>query len=409
MKKNPLEGIRVTDFTWAWAGPYSTMQLALLGAEVIKIESKKRPDHSRVRSLAAGRRLTNPNESPIFNDINLSKKGVTLDLTKPKAVELAKKMVSISDIVAENFRPGIMDKLGLGYNVLKEVKPDIIMLSSSALGATGPYRHYAGYAPTFAAISGIAHITGYKDGPPIPLMGSTDLRSATCSAFAILVALYHRAQTGEGQHIDLSSSEAISVLIGDAIMDYTMNNNIVSRKGNGDSVMAPHNCYQCREEDSWISIAVETDEEWQGLCDAMENPDWTKEKKFSDPYLRFENRTEMDRLIEEWTKDYSPYELMEKLQKLGVAAMPALTGKDLFNDPHLKERDFSAKVNHPVIGERTVIGPPWKLSETPAKIFSASPLMGEHNDYVFGDLLGIPKDKIEALKKEGVMGYFLIP
>jgi len=403
MARLPLQGIRVADFTWAWAGPYATMLLGLMGAEVIKIESTKRPDHSRMRSLAAGPTFGGPNQAPIFNDLNLNKMSITLDMTRPKAVELAKRVVRISDVVAENFRPGVMDKLGLGYEVLKEVKPDIIMLSSSAVGGTGPNRHYVGYAPTFAALGGMAHLTGYPDSAPIPMMGSSDLRSAATSAFAILAALYHRAQTGEGQHIDLSSTETIAVLVGEAFLEYTMNGRIPTREGNRDRIMAPHNVYPCQEENSWVSIAVATEEEWQALCHTMGDPAWVKDEKFSDAYRRWQNQEELDRLIGEWTINYSPTEVMEKLQKVGVAAVPSFSGLELFQDPHLKERGFAKEVQHPAIGKRLVVNAPWKFSATPAEVSRYGPLLGEHNQYVFGELLGLPQDEIQRLVAEGVI------
>lgn len=403
MARLPLEGIRIADFTWAWAGPYATMLLAFMGAEVIKIESIKRPDHSRMLSLAGGPVSGGVDMSVIFNDLNINKMSITLDLTQPKAVELAKRVISISDVVAENFRAGVMEKLGLGYDVLKEVRPDIIMLSSSAVGAIGPERHYVGYAPTFAALGGMAHLTGNPDGPPIPLMGSADLRSATTAAFATLAALYYRAQTGEGQHIDLSSTETIAVLIGDAFLDYTMNNRVPFRKGNRDEIMAPHNCYLCQGEDNWVSIAIATEEEWQAFCDALGNPSWTKEERFSDAFRRWQNQEELDRLISEWTINHTHREVMEKLQQAGVAAVPSFSGLELFDDPHLKERGFSTVVEHPKIGKRRVVTVPWKFSATPAHVSSYGPLLGEHNEYLFGELLGMSPKEIAKLEEEGVI------
>jgi benzylsuccinate CoA-transferase BbsF subunit len=402
MSRLPLEGIRIADFTWAWAGPYATMLLAFMGAEVIKIETNKRPDHSRLRALATGLGSKDPDLSPIFNDLNLNKMSITLDLAQPKAVVLAKKLVGISDVAAENFRPGVMDRLGLGYDILKECKPDIVMLSSSSVGALGPESKYAGYAPIFAAHGGLAHLTGYPNARPVPLMGSSDLRSAATSAFAILIALYHRALTGEGQHIDLSSIETISVLIGDALLDYIMNGRIAIRKGNCDEIMAPHNCYPCQGEDKWVSIAVVTDEEWRSFCDALGNPSWTKEEEFSDAYRRWQNQEKLDRLIGEWTIKYTHYEVTERLQQAGVAAMPSFDGTELFQDTHIKERGLTTEVTHPKIGKRVVLAPPWKFSDTPAQISRRGPLLGEHNEYVFCDLLGISKSEIAQMEEEGI-------
>ena len=259
MNHGPLAGIRVTEFTSAWAGPYATCLLGFLGAEVIKVESRKRIDHARNLSFSTGKRFSGPNESSVFNNLNLNKKSVTLNLSKSKGIELAKRLVGLSDIVMENMRPGVIPRLGLGYDVLMAVKPDLIYISSSSCGQTGPEREYVGYAPTFAALGGFSHITGYEDWPPSNFMGSMDLRSATTSAFAILTALIYRHRTGEGQYIDLASQETIAVLAGDILLDYFMNQRVPGRKGNKDEWMAPHNCYRCQGDDKWVSIAVATD------------------------------------------------------------------------------------------------------------------------------------------------------
>ena len=403
MQRAPLHGIRVADFTWAWAGPYATLLLAFMGAEVIKIESSRRPDHARLRSLAGGFTSKGVDKSPIFNDLNLNKMSVSLDLTKAPAVELVKRLVAISDVVTENFRPGVMDRLGIGYQELRKVRPDILMLSSSAVGAVGPERNYTGFAPTFAALGGVAHLTGYPDKKPIPLMGSSDLRSAATSAFAILAGLYHRARSGEGQHIDLSSTETNAVNIGDAILDYTMNRRVRVRQGNRDDIMAPHNCYRCRGEQSWVSIAVATEDEWRALCAAMGNPPWSDDERFADGYRRWCNQQELDRLIEEWTAAHTAEEATDILQRAGVAAMPSRHGTELHHDPHLKARGFTTSITHHNIGQRLVLSTPWHFSQTPAGISRSSPLMGEHNGYVFGQLLGLSEEEIARLEADGVI------
>lgn len=403
MSNSALKGIRIADFSWVWAGPHASGLLCTMGAEVIKIESHKRTDLTRVGSISTSQNFSNMDGSPLFNQVNPGKLGVTLDLSLPKGCELARKIVSISDIVLENMRPGVMDKLGLGYKDLVKVKPDIIMISSSGFGGAGPIREYTGFAPCFAAYSGLSHLTGYADGEPNNLTGSSDMRSATAAAFAMLAALTYRQRTGQGQHIDLSSSEAISVLIGDALMDYTMNKRAASRNGNHDDVMAPHNCYRCKGEDKWISIAVGTETEWRTLCKVMGNPEWTREEAFSDAYLRVKNQERLDRLMEKWTINHTHYELMELLQSAGVAAMPSFSAEEIFNDPHLKVREAIVEVEHPVIGKTALFQPPWKFSETPARIKKASPLLGEHNEYVFSHLLGMPKEEVARLIEEKVM------
>ena len=403
MNKDALKGIRIADFSWVWAGPLTTMLLAFMGAEVIKIESRKRLDQMRQGSITTGDSFSDFNASPIFNNANLNKKSVTLDLSRPEGTELARRIVALSDLTIENMRPGVMDKLGLGYKDLVKVKPDIIMLSASGFGSSGPYREYAGYAPIFAAFGGLAYLTGYEDGEPNTMSGVMDLRVGTVSAFALLAALIHRQKTGEGQYIDLSSSECISALVGPQLMEYTMNKRSPFRSGNQDSIMAPHNCYRCKGIDKWISIAVATDEEWNALCRAMGNPAWTRDEAFADIYSRWKNRTKLDEFIGKWTINYTHYEVMELLQRSGVAAMPSFSAEEILSDPHVKARGLINEVQHPVLGRKVVINPSWKHSETPARIHKASPLLGEHNEEVFGDLLGMTKEEVKKLESAQII------
>ena len=403
MNRYALEGVRIADFCWLWAGAYATGLLALLGAEVIKIESMARPDPSRKMTLTVGQAFEGIDHSPIFNSINLNKLSVRLNLKQPEAVVLAKKIVQISDVASENMRPGAMDSIGLGYDVLKEVKPDIIMLSSSAFGAEGPLRRYGGYAPSFACYSGLAHLTGYSDGPPNPMTGSTDLMSATTSAFAIMAALNHRQHTGQGQHIDMASVESLAVFTGDALMEYIMNGRVQSRNGNHDRIMAPHNCYRCRGDDKWVSIAVATDEEWQAFCNAAGHPEWASDERFADTYSRWKNERELNDLIGEWTVNYTHYEVTEILQKAGVAAIPSFSNEEIFSDPHFKARELAVEVEHPSMGKQVVLGPPWRLSETPARVTKSAPTMGENNEYVFGEILGMSGKEIARLIEEEII------
>lgn len=400
MARYPLEGIRVVDFAWAWAGAQATSILALLGAEVIKIESMRRIDHSRVFSLTTGQWFDEPDSSAIFNDMNLGKLSANIDLSHPEGVDLVKKLVKISDVVVQNMRPGKIDGLGLGYAVLREIKPDIIMLSSSARGNTGPEREYIGYAPLFSAISGFAYISGYEDEDPVRLSGEIDLLSATSSAFAVLAALIHRQQTGEGQFIDLSSTEATSVFMGEVFMDYCMNGRIQTRHGNKDPFMAPHNVYRCKGEDKWVSIAVATNDEFKSLCQVIGHPEWATDERFADSFSRWHTQAELDKLIEIWTVNHTHTEVTQMLQEAGVAAAPSCNSEDLWNDPHLRQRGFWTEVDHPILGRKTAIDTVWKLSGTPLEVNRPAPLFGEHNQYVFGELLGLSDSEIEKLKKE---------
>lgn len=403
MKGSPLEGVRIADFCWLWAGAYATGLLALLGAEVIKIESMTRVDPTRQMTLTIGKEFEGVDRSPVFNSFNLNKLSVRLNLKRPEAIELAKSIVQVSDVVSQNMRPGVMEKIGLGYDVLKEIKPDIIMLSSSAFGSEGPMRRYGGYAPNFAAYSGLTHMTGYSDGPPNPMTGSTDLMSATTGAFAILAALNHRQNTGQGQYIDLSSVESLAVFTGDALMDYMMNGRVQTRSGNDDRIMAPHNCYRCRGDDKWVSIAISTDEEWRTLCEVMGNTECAEDERFKDTYKRWGNREELDKIVTTWTINHTHIEVTELLQKAGISAMPSFSNEEIFGDPHFKARDLAVEVGHSVMGNQIVLGPPWRFSGTPAKVEKASPLMGEHNEYVFGEILGMSNAEIERLVDDQVI------
>jgi benzylsuccinate CoA-transferase BbsF subunit len=401
MNQSALKGVRVADFGHVLAGPYGSMLLGALGAEVIKIETRKRPDEQRIQHGAGA--SPGYESSSNFFEINLNKLSVSIDLSTDKGSELARTIVSVSDIVMENMRPGVMDKLGLGYKDLVKVKPDIIMLSLSGYGATGPYRGYTAYAPCFSCFGGQAHLAGYEDAEPNTLTSSCDSRAGTAGAFAILMALNIREETGEGQYIDLSSSELLNAMIGDQMMDYSMNHRSPSRTGNHDAIMAPHNCYRCKGNDRWISIAVANDEEWQGLCEAMGNPDWTNDPAFSTTNRRWKNQNRLDHRIQEWTINLGHYELMELLQRHGVAAMPSFKAKDLFSDPHILARRGVVEIEHPVLGTRKTIAPPWKLSETPAEVVRTAPLLGEHNNYVFCDVLGMSHEELDQLVEEKIV------
>lgn len=403
MFQNALKGIRVADFSWIWAGPYAASLLAYMGAEVIKIESRSRIDQTRKGTIMDTDNFDGLNYSPTFNNANLNKKGVSLDISTPEGAALAKEIVAQCDIVVSNMRPGKMEKLGLGYEDLKKVKPDLIMIESSGFGSTGPYRAYAGFAPIFASFGGLAYVTGYEDGEPNVMSGVQDLRVGTLSAFITLAALVHRQETGEGQYIDLSSSECMSTLVGPELMEYTMNGRNAKRNGNQDAIMAPHNVYRCKGDDKWISIAVGTNNEWKALCTAMGNPEWFRKAEYEDAFGRYADRHEIDEKIGEWTVNFEHEELMKKLQAVGVAAMPSFDAEEILTDPHTKARGLFTTVHHPKIGEQVVMGPAWKFSETPAKVMKAGPLMGENNEEIFCDLLKMPKEQFEKLKEEKII------
>jgi crotonobetainyl-CoA:carnitine CoA-transferase CaiB-like acyl-CoA transferase len=392
-----LEGIRVIDFGHVLAGPWCTMQLASLGAEVIKVETRARPDEQRAQHGhgAAANLESNSN----FFEINLGKKSVSLNLSTEEGKALALKLVATADLVLENMRPGVMKKLGLDYDDLVKVKPDIIMLSLSGFGATGPLRRYAAYNPCFTSVGGTSNLTGYAEKKPNTMTNSGgDARAGTAAVFAALVALKFRQETGKGQYIDSSSCEVINSMIGDQMMDYAMNRRSPRRHGNTDKVMAPHNVYRCAGQDEWLSIAIGSEAEWQGLVRAMGNPAWAADPAFATAAGRKAAETQLDAHIAAWTADKICVEAMHLLQAEGVPAAPSFKASELFSDPHVLARGQVQEIDHPVLGRRKTITSPYRMSETPPRITGTAPLLGQDNDYVLGELLGLSAEERRKLE-----------
>ena len=401
--KAPLRGVRVLDFTWVWAGPYATMLLAMLGAEVIKIESRERMDIMR-RTIVWPLYAPVPSEIPpdqgmSFGAINMNKLGITVNLERAEAVDIVKRLVAKSDIVFDNMRPGAMDRMGLGYDELSRINPKLIMLSSSARGATGPESHYAGYATVHHAVGGASQITGYPDGPPSTTFGDVDLVNATCAAFAVIAALHHRADTGEGQFIDYSQCEGVSCLMGEVLLDYEMNGRSPGRRANADELMAPHNVYLCWGVDRWVAIAVETDEEFAALAGVIGRPELAADPRFAEAASRKKNEEELDAIVSQWTRARDRDLIANTLARAGVAAAPSRDALDLFHDPHLQARGAFVEVDHPGVGPRRFAGPPWIMSEGGIEPRHA-PMLGEHNDYVLRQLLGMTEDEIATLQRQ---------
>ena len=404
----PLEGVRVVDMTWVWAGPFCSMLLGALGAEVIKIESRDRLDFFRryvIWPLAdAAPTDLGTEESMMFLIANMSKLSVTLNLARPEGMDLLKGLIAVADVVVENMRPGAMERMGLGYEALSRIRPGIIMLSSSARGGEGPECNYAGYAAVNHAVGGGAYITGYADGPPAHAVGDVDIMNATASAFAILAALRHRRQTGEGQFIDYSQCEGVTSLIGEVLLDYQMTGRIPGRKGNSDELMAPHNVYPCWGIDRWLAMAVETDAEFAALCEVMEMPQLATDGRFADAAARKRNEAELDEIVATWTRRQDRDHAANRLGAAGVAAAPARDGQDLFRDPHLRERGAFVEVERPDgSGKYDLVGMPWKMSGCEPRLTRA-PTLGEHNSYVLEKVLGLAPAEIERLQREGVVG-----
>jgi len=404
MQQLPLAGIIVTDFTSAWHGPHVTEWLAIMGAEVIKIESLERNDVTR-QIFAVDTPDAGPEMSVENAAYNIGKKNITLNMSQPRAVELAKELIRRSDLVVENYGGSIMEQWGLGYPEIKKLKPDIIMYSGSGFGRTGPYKEYKAFATQIEAFAGSHFINGYLGGEPAHMAsrGWNDIVAAVHGLYAILAALYYRAQTGKGQYIDLSMSETQVSFLAEGVMDYIMNGRSAGRTGNRDAIMAPHNCYRCRGDDRWLAITVATEDEWQSLCRVMGNPEWTGDPKFADMLNRWHHQEKLDKLITAWTTNHNNFQLMEQLQQAGVTAGVSLDMEGLVDDPHLKSRGYLVEMEHAVQGKLQLPNIPWKLSDTPRGNYHVAPLLGEHNDSVFGGLLGLSPEEIARLKEEQVI------
>ena len=394
MPADVLRGLRVLDFTWVLAGPYVTRILADFGAEVIKVQSKK---------TARGAEL---NTTGYFNTWNRNKLGITLDLSHPVGKELALKLVRISDVVMENFTPRVMSNWGLAYKNLKKVKPDLIMVSMSGTGQTGPWRDCVAFGPTIQALSGITYLTSFTPNSPIGLGYShADHVTGLYAALAVLVALEYRDRAGEGQHIDISEYEAMCTLLGPALMDYTVNHNFVPPGGNHPdyALAAPYGCYKCLGDDKWCTIAIFTEEEWQALCGVIGNPPWTKQTRFLTLNQRRKHAEKLNELLEHWTSQHRPVDIMKWLQEAGVSAGVVQNAHELAEDTQLNARDFFVDIMHPVLGKSTSDGTPVRLERTPAQFRRAAPTLGQDNRYVFQELLGISDQELSRYINEGAI------
>lgn len=402
MEKKLLEGIKVVDFSWAFVGPRTAKMLGAYGAEVLRLESSVRPEQQRMMGPFKDG-IRGLDRSGSFCDWNSSKKSVSLNLAVPKGVELAKRFVAWADIVIETYAGGAIKRMGLGYEVLKEVKPDIIMLSSCAMGQTGPGGTHPGYGEPLSGLAGFNYIAGWPDREPANVGPYTDDIAPHFNVFAILAALDYRRRTGKGQYLDMSQFENGVHFMAPLILDYTVNQRVAGRMGNRYPYAAPHNAYRCQGEDRWCAIAVFTDKEWESFGKAIGNLAWTKEPKFTTLPARKENEEELDRLVEEWTINHSAEEVMSMMQTAGVAAGVLQTNVDLLeHDPQLKHLHFYWELDHPEIGKHHVAAPPFVLSKSPCEVRRA-PLLGEDNEYALKEILGLSDEEIVELVIEEVL------
>jgi crotonobetainyl-CoA:carnitine CoA-transferase CaiB-like acyl-CoA transferase len=406
MTEQALAGLRVVDFTWVGVGPLLTKYLADFGAEVIRIESRTHLDSLRYAPPCVEGK-PGIERSGHFLQLNTSKYHVSLNLNHPQGRELACRLIAEADVVAENFTSHVMEKWRLTYEDLRRVKPDLVMISLSMEGRTGPHREASGFGTVLQAAAGLAYVTGWPDRPPsIPGVAYTDWTTPFFGLVALLAALDYRRRTGQGQHIDISNLEVGVNCLETAILDYTVNGRIQMRAGNewmvGDLPgAAPHGAYRCQGVNRWCAITVGNDQEWRRFCDILGHPPWTQEPRFTTTLGRVKHRDELNVLIETWTSQYPAEAIMTRLQAAGIAAGVVQNAADLACDPQLVHRGQSVFLAHPEVGGQRYNTPAFHLTASPARLRPV-PTLGQHNTYVFKELLGLSDAEYEAFVSDSV-------
>ncbi len=405
----PFDGIRILDFSWWGVGPMILRHLAEYGAQVIKVETVTRIDPIRIQyyyDTSAKDGVGGLNRGGLWASLNHGRLGISLNLKHPEAVAVARRLVAISDVVNENFTTGKLDQLGLGYDELTKIRPDIILMSTNVYGQTGPAASHPGHGGAGQVMALLSHFTGWQEaGPPTNSGGTagTDYLVPQLGACVLIAALDYRRRTGEPQHIDLAQLESALMYFGPAILDYTVNGNDGEKLGNRSSCAAPHGVFRCRGEDRWIAIAVLSDADWKTFRDVLGNPAWAEDPTLDSVEARLARQGEMEERIAEWTANWDARELMERLQAVGIAAGIASDGADLLADPQLRHRQHLVHLEHPVIGRQGFEQRPYRLSETPGAPPMPGPVLGQHNGYVFRELLGMSSQEIEHLTQVGAI------
>jgi crotonobetainyl-CoA:carnitine CoA-transferase CaiB-like acyl-CoA transferase len=432
MPEPPLTGVRIVAIPVVFAGPFATMLLADLGAEVILVESihrfptitrgyMPRPPQELVPTTGATFGGTGGIQTYVdhwagdrpwdrfvmFHALGRNKLSCCIDLSSPQGIDVFNRLINVSDIFLESNAPGTMEKLGLTYEVLRQVKEDLIYLSMPALGCSGPHKYCSLFGAQLQALAGHTWLTRYPDEDYTTtqsLLFHADAAAGATAAFAVLCALYHRNRTGKGQFIDLAQIETIVPHLGEAFMDCTMNGRVQEPLGNRHPTMAPHGVYRSRGEDKWLVLSVSSDDEWQALLRALGNPPWAADERFATTSGRLKHQDELDRCIEAWTCCHDNYEAMYILQREGVPAGPVIDQRDAYHDAQLLTRGFFEPVQHREAGTHLYPGMLFKMSKTPLSIRKPPPCLGEHNDYVFREVIGMPDDEIAALQEQQIIG-----
>ena len=387
----PLSGIRVLEITKVWAGPYAGKLLAHLGAEVIKVESATNLDEMRAYGGV------DINAAPYFLSINQEILSVQVNMKTAEGLDLVRQMIARSDIVIDNIRPGAMERSHLGYDDLRKIKPDIIQCSIKMWGNEGPLGYQTGYAPCFASLSGLTALVGHEGETPKGMnIRYGDSTSGACAALACIAALHHRERTGEGQFIDLSAVESMTSLVGDSLFAYSVTGQVPQSDGNFHPEICPHGAYPCQMT-GWVSIAAATEEHWQALCRVLAADDLAADPRFATLALRLENRRALDAEIAELTAHQDAADLADQLRQAGVPAFKSMSSIDLCSDDYLWGRQAYRMVTDHRSGSRPIIGPSWRISPDGPNVARGAPLLGEHNDYVYGELLGLPQEQLDDL------------
>jgi crotonobetainyl-CoA:carnitine CoA-transferase CaiB-like acyl-CoA transferase len=437
----PLEGIRIVDLTVIWAGPYATMLLADWGAEVIRVENRRHfplftrgyvinPSKEFIKDrvgFASNKKSghkpeTAHNTFALFNAHARNKLSMTSDLRTPEGLDIFKRLIKVSDIFVESNSPRVKESLGITWEELKKINPKLIMLSMSGFGDTGPYKYYRALGAHQEGFGGHSYLRGYIDEEQdtTSTVYHTDEAAGISGALAVMMALYKRRKTGQGQYIDMAQVESSMPHLAQGIMDYTMNRRITQRMGNRDYHGAVQGCYRCKDVngkwipgvggeppqeivDNWVNITVNASD-WPGFCRALGNPVWTNDPKFADQSTRLNYHDELDKNIDQWTRQHDKYEVMHILQQEGVPAGIVMDEHDAYNNPHLKERGFFEELTHADCGTHLYPGLPFKMSNTPNRLRRPPVRLGEHNEYVYKEIIGVSDEEYQVLIDKGHIG-----
>jgi len=397
-----LEGLKILDFCWVAIGPMTTRYLADHGATVIRIETPSRLDILR-NATPFKEGIAGVNRSGYFATMNANKLAMTVDLKRPEGLEVIKKLVSWADVVTENFTPGTMEKLNLGFSELQKINPSIIMFSTSMFGRGGPHSSQPGLGPVLTSLAGFTHLTGWPDRAPVSPYGAyTDFFLPHFAISGIIAALDYREETGVGQHLDMSQLEGAIHLLTPTLLEYSINGHIPMRSGNNNPNASPHGVFPCKDNDTWCALACLTETQWNSLANLIGKPALRDNPNFRTLRGRKENERELESYITSWTSNYFCSDLMNKLLAEGIPAGMVNACSDLLKDPQLTHRKHFTTRKHPVMEEHLVDGNPMILSDTPGTVSNRSPLLGEHNEYVLETILGMDAKEIASLKATGV-------